>query len=167
MRKRWFSYLIYSEKKFSFNYEISGQIHVLILDILSTLCIPSLCNCPLKLKVMFIKNTDKTCIVQKIFFVELNKKSAFNRVKNFNQQFIMFKISWKTKILYFFFLRIQSNSEHISLNDIFCRKNLIISIRKNTSINLVWHDIDVNIIQSKSSLLSIYDVSLYSPRNNG
>lgn len=48
------------------NNEISGEIHVLILDILSTSHIPSLCNCPLKLKVMFIKNTDKTCIVQKI-----------------------------------------------------------------------------------------------------
>lgn len=48
----------------------------------------------------------------------------------------------------YFFLRIQSNSEHISLNDIICRKSLIILIRKNTSINLVWHDIDVNIIQS-------------------
>lgn len=67
----------------------------------------------------------------------------------------------------YFFLRIQSNSEHISLNDIICRKKLIILIRKNTSINVVWHDKDVNIIQSKSSLRSIYDVSSYSPRNNG
>lgn len=50
---------------------------------------------------MFISKTDKTCIVQKIIFVELNKKSAFNRVKKkINQQFIMSKISCKTKILY-------------------------------------------------------------------
>lgn len=52
---------------------------------------------------MFISKTDKTCIVQKIIFVELNKKSAFNRVKKkINQQFIMSKIhvNYKTKILY-------------------------------------------------------------------
>lgn len=96
----------------------------------------------------------------------MNKKSAFDGVKN-NPAIHHVQNFMKNQNSLYFFLRIQSNSEHISLNDIICRKKLIILIRKNTSINVVWHDKDVNIIQSKSSLLSIYDVSLYSPRNNG